>query len=1398
MKGNIVKKISLVLSLSVVASTGYIYYRQTINEYKPKSTQQLRKNQVLFDDESKNQSKTEKNKNAKVWEEDEQAMTQDAFDVQNQTDYLYKSQSSPKTISLNHTTNQESASQTSNTTQSNGDNVIYDITDDKNGSNADTIISMDEDSNAAEKPSKDADKESNASQNKPSNEPSSQPTAKPDIDQGETDKKPSSTIRLPSSKNNPSQFFPDGSGIGKFEDGQDIDGEDDDAYNENVVISQDDLMLDTDSTHLFEGQYINDRDIFNALYTYVKGTDGKIHYWTSQEYGQYIRIDAVSFDGGSSWQDLPVHIPENLSEGQMKIKVSWRLTSNGKWLERIVDYAPKQVGLYILSEKIDDTTEEIDSDSVLNYNHYPEIGDSEWLSGSILSSFFTKNKYFNENDELTKLLANWKEDGKPLDWNYTVTGGRHIIVPGDVVDVPDGFHITLNIFWLNDDYEVDPSYDKLTYYQTLSYVDEEAVELVMSEEGMQTRVRVPESVQAIQMDPFLGNCYDQMVIPKSVMYVDSSTMAPCIYDKFIVDPDNPMYASNDEGVLMNKAQDTIIAIPSKIQTIHVPSTIKKVNFSESTSIEDIYLQATQFDQLPEIDYTQLSNKTIHLDSAIFDEFIDTYHDILQSNHIQVTKIAEDAKVYSVKDGFLVSGKTIYKNFAKDESISISNAYASVVLGAFADTETNTIVLPLDGSIVDFEENSLADSHVSLMICHSASQKKHVEDNLAKCGKSDVEVVLSATSAEGYQYYVKTDETGNAYYILLRANQTPKVYDGTLTVIGQKEPVTIHEVGAHAFSENQTVQFITLPESCVKIGAYAFDGCTNLEGLMINTTDTITIADKALDNNGLRFVGSNAKTGILENGYDPAIDPTALPGRTEANTFFYVPTNAQGYASNCTYFIEESGIYSYKVIDNTYLYACDVEGTPFLLLRSMDVQGELSLPETTNEIFSFAFSNIEDPFSIDFTKLSNSALYIDIGAFLQSGIEGDVWFSQPYVLVDDSAFRETNITSVVFENDGQMRERAYSDCHALKQVTINTGTYPILDNIFYDCENLSDLYLNRDSLPSVSLMYLSPFQFNHAWSEEEEAEKLTIHIQDAEEEDYIALIRDWRFAFLGCVDDGTTSAYTSFYNTVSDRLIDFDTMTFPTEEEINAEVYRQLLDVENRIRKLFKIDSVETPVPYAEYTVDYMGMITLHRIRGDIASLELYGNNLNMPDDWYPDTIDSNAFEECKSLSELYINQGETTLENNVFAGVESPQLTIIPLMGKLNLHLEEEGTPYSFGIADEQVNYLDFTVTGQELFDLWKYPFVGYNTKESFVSAMHQQLVDSGMAEDSEDFASALLALENEKLQEAKNRFLTIYRVPDGYEVEIDATFHEDETIEDTDTASEETTIEAQDEGVAE
>ena len=52
--------------------------------------------------------------------------------------------------------------------------------------------------------------------------------------------------------------------------------------------------------------------------------------------------------------------------------------------------------------------------------------------------------------------------------------------------------------------------------------------------------------------------------------------------------------------------------------------------------------------------------------------------------------------------------------------------------------------------------------------------------------------------------------------------------------------------------------MTLPESVKHIGTQAVYGCDALEGLLIDSRDSIVIGDKAWDNcPALRFVASNA-------------------------------------------------------------------------------------------------------------------------------------------------------------------------------------------------------------------------------------------------------------------------------------------------------------------------------------------------------------------------------------------------------------------------------------------------------------------------------------------------------------------------------------------------------------
>lgn len=148
----------------------------------------------------------------------------------------------------------------------------------------------------------------------------------------------------------------------------------------------------------------------------------------------------------------------------------------------------------------------------------------------------------------------------------------------------------------------------------------------------------------------------------------------------------------------------------------------------------------------------------------------------------------------------------------------------------------------------------------------------------------------------------------------------------------------------------------MPECTKNIGYQAFENCTALQGGLINSTDQITIKNEAFSGcSALRVFASNATLGIIDVDYDVFADcPSDGYQRT-----FYVPTVNYGYTQYCQYFTEESGVYSYKLVDiggtGKMLYGADAEGNPWLALGSgktvddvgdsaRDNNGDIALPD----------------------------------------------------------------------------------------------------------------------------------------------------------------------------------------------------------------------------------------------------------------------------------------------------------------------------------------------------------------------------------------------------------------------------------------------------------------------
>lgn len=147
--------------------------------------------------------------------------------------------------------------------------------------------------------------------------------------------------------------------------------------------------------------------------------------------------------------------------------------------------------------------------------------------------------------------------------------------------------------------------------------------------------------------------------------------------------------------------------------------------------------------------------------------------------------------------------------------------------------------------------------------------------------------------------------------------------------------------------------MTFPESVKKIAYKAFEDCIGLQGILINSTDTITIGNDAFSGcDTLRFVASNALEGIFEDGYTPYISDNC--SYYSCQYYFYAPTGCVGYFDGCLSFTEEFGVASYDLVniggDAKMLYGLDEEGSPWLGLRSGEnVADQVSLPESTTEL-----------------------------------------------------------------------------------------------------------------------------------------------------------------------------------------------------------------------------------------------------------------------------------------------------------------------------------------------------------------------------------------------------------------------------------------------------------------
>ena len=784
--------------------------------------------------------------------------------------------------------------------------------------------------------------------------------------------------------------------------------------------------------NMYIGQLIDQTRVYNSLDTYALGIkDGELirYNWEEDALDNYIRIDGVSFDGGTTWTNtFPLTIPEDVDQDTMLIKASYRLTKNGEWQsytnpssgENTISYTLKPACVFVMSEKVAEGSEQIDASKVLSTGgllggKYPESDTMELFK---FTEKLLKKRGLCDVDEydnvtaIHALVPGWTENDEAVPWIYPVTRGRHILEPVDVVPLSEDYQATMKLYWMTDDYQVDFSASNLYSLQTMTGYEKKSLLGKTKKEYLE--VQVPEYIQSVDIDDDAGLSVDYLSIPESVLYYNESSQGITVNQGYIVSEDNRNYASTEEGVLTNKKGTEYRVIPAKIKELTVSPGVTKVNLKGNNQVATLRLEAESLDEMPKLDINPTDNqgketgvkgqncevllKNSLLEDFIlynFNQFIDRNSTTGYANFKSIASEEEPEIVYTVDStGQVIGSNGVLRKVIETgrSSMKIDGDVKMIKKNAFSDIYfMNRLMMPNDGKLVKMEKDCFAGSSLRTIVCYSQEQYDYVTAHLQESGAPEgirVEFTKLQTSKEGFVYYEETEDDITSY-VLVEAPEALTSFAGEVTAKdGTNIPIT--EISDNAFSQCKSLKWVELPESVTSIGYEAFYGCSSLQGVLINSKDYIYIGNKAFDKcDSLRFVASNAMTAQMQDGYDPIV--AHQYGMTQF-TYFYAPTNATGYGDHALAFTPESGVTEYAMIDISddckMLYGMNDYGQPWLGIRSgTDVGERVTLPASTLELYSYSMADIQS--STGTYELNWDALwtleYFDEGVFYDSDL-----------------------------------------------------------------------------------------------------------------------------------------------------------------------------------------------------------------------------------------------------------------------------------------------------------------------------------------------------------------------------------------------------------------------------
>ena len=1154
---------------------------------------------------------------------------------------------------------------------------------------------------------------------------------------------------------------------------------------------------DADPSALYAGQKnITARKVYNALetYVYVNENGGNFYYWSNLKdangndvhFGVFVRINGIwigdtffsFFNEATGEYDKTLdEIPSDATE--IKISASYRLSAGSAWKDYAdITYTLERNRIFILNRRLTENDKNTQFDNNILLNPYTDTSFDPDDESAVIDLYGYQRGLLGE-ERLSALFPGWQENGRLIPWMYHPAAGRHVIEPADMIPLPDNYTVQVKIRWYDTDTgAVTRSWGDAENGLAAAFLDETEPDLSVSAPQFSTTqksvymqtltgyegdpgsvLEVPEYVQAVDMgtENTLHEV-DYIKIPDTVQYVNTKNYSEqpegtqtavkgiTVKKGYIVDADSTAYAATADGILTNADGSAYLGIPYDMTELTVPENVEKVTLPNATQVTRLVLQAEAACDLPEIDFGGM-------DSGVIVVKPDAYHAFMSSNETALdgtsTRVASSDGRWEAYDGAYLENdtaskaKTLTRVQAQTGYYTLPSGVNAIGPEAFADAENvKNVVLPMGRDQITIAPDSFKNSNVDTILCPLKAQAEDVQAQLYAAGITEVRAIVLETNSRGETYY--TDER-SAEVVLMVGDPDATAFNGTIQA-ADGNTLSVTTLADGAFAGSQKLQWALLPESLTNIGAQAFYGCSNLEGIMIDAKKEASVGNAAFDNcTSLNFIASNAPS-INMGGYSVSTGAAA--------TVMYSPTRGIGYGEDWTYFDERSGVQRYDVVDigSTKMLYGARDGQDWLGLRAGGhTEGELALPEETIELFNKAFYGNEGPFTINWSKLPDLQ-YIDNYAFAGSGLEGEV--DTAVSLVGEAAFQSTNITKLVLNGYIQRLDmNSFVDCRSLTSVSITRGfehNGSIYAGLFSECSALEDITIaDFGNVPQLlTFSAFSAFTFNYEWTWQDTLQR--VHIVSAwETGDELApsYVKKWRYPLLGSMDVPYATGYMNLWdNTMVDLM--FSGTWEDLYAETDAVVKQKLVDIENDIRTMPGAETkVEEPSEFYPYRVRGND-ITLIGAPSNKTTIDLNNETLGLLDGWCLDYIGEGAFSNTKNLEYLILESGLAGIEQDAFRGVESDTLTMTFMDGNppelLNF---TSGEGYSFGIDESRIKIYILAWGDEEAYlrfiKKWIYPMAGYADYAEMYAAVAAGMPNAAEEEIHAKMEEILLPVEN-------------------------------------------------------